>query len=110
VVYEPSDQRAGTVIAQDPAAGQQAIQTSTVTITVSQKVSTGMVPNVLGMTQGAATAALRNAGFETSVQEQQECDPADPSCVYRKGVVWAQTPSAGSKLPAGSIVTVIVNP
>jgi penicillin-binding protein 1A len=110
VVYAPSDQRAGTVIAQDPGAGQRAIQTSAVTITVSQKVSTGTVPNVLGMTQGAATAALRNAGFEVSVREQQECDPADPSCVYNKGVVWAQSPSAGSKLPAGTIVTIIVNP
>jgi len=110
VVYEPSDQRTGTVIVQDPAAGQPAIQTSAVTITVSQKVSTATVPNVLGMTQGAATAVLRNAGFETSVQEQQECDPTDPSCVYRKGVVWAQSPSAGAKLPDGSTVTITVNP
>jgi membrane peptidoglycan carboxypeptidase len=110
IVYEPSDQRPGTVIAQDPAAGQRALQTSAVTITVSQKVSTATVPNVVGMSQGAARAVLRNAGFETSVQEQQECDPADPSCVYRKGVVWAQSPSAGAKLPVGSTVTVIVNP
>ncbi len=110
VVYEPSDQRAGTVFAQDPAAGQRALQTSAVTITVSQKVSTATVPDVLGMSQGAATAVLRNAGFETSVQEQMECDPADPSCVYRKGVVWAQSPSAGTKLPVGSTVTVVVNP
>jgi len=110
VVYEPSDQRAGTVIAQDPAAGQQAIQTSTVTITVSQKVSTAIVPNVLGMTQEAAQAVLRDAGFEASVQEQQQCDPADPACVYQKGIVWAQSPSAGTKLPVGSTVTIIVNP
>jgi membrane peptidoglycan carboxypeptidase len=110
IVYEPSDQRPGTVIAQDPAAGQRALQTSAVTITVSQKVSTATVPNVVGMSQGAARAVLRNAGFETSVQEQQECDPADPSCVYRKGVVWAQGPSAGAKLPVGSTVTIIVNP
>jgi len=110
IVYEPSDQRPGTVIAQDPAAGQRALQTSAVTITVSQKVSTATVPNVVGMSQGAARAVLRNAGFETSAQEQQECDPADPSCVYRKGVVWAQSPSAGAKLPVGSTVTIIVNP
>jgi len=110
IVYEPSDQRPGTVIAQDPAAGQRALQTSAVTITVSQKVSTATVPNVVGMSQGAARAVLRNAGFETSAQEQQECDPADPSCVYRKGVVWAQSPSVGAKLPVGSTVTIIVNP
>jgi len=110
VAYAASDQRAGTVIAQDPQAGQRALQTSTVTITVSRKVSTEVVPNVLGMTQGAARAVLRDAGFEASVQEQQQCDPADPACSYQTGVVWAQSPSAGTKLPSGSTVTIIVNP
>jgi beta-lactam-binding protein with PASTA domain len=77
---------------------------------VSQKVSTASVPNVLGMTEGAARAVLREAGFEISVQEQQECDPVDPACVYQKGVAWVQSPSAGAKLPVGSTVTITVNP
>ena len=110
VAYAASDQRAGTVIAQDPQAGQRALQTSTVTITVSRKVSTEVVPNVLGMTQAAARTVLRDAGFEASVQEQQQCDPADPACSYQTGVVWAQSPSAGTKLPSGSTITIIVNP
>jgi penicillin-binding protein 1A len=110
VAYAASNQRAGTVIAQDPQAGGRALQTSTVIITVSRKVSTAVVPNVLGMTQAAARAVLRDAGFEASVQEQQQCDPADPACAYQQGVVWAQSPSAGTKLPTGSAVTIIVNP
>src|SRR6266545_4051929 len=110
VVYAPSDQRAGTVIAQDPQAGQQALQASTVTLTVSQKVSRTIVPNVVGMTQGAAEAVLRDAGFEVSVQEEQECDPVDPACAYQKDAVWAQSPSAGTKLPTASTVTISVNP
>jgi serine/threonine-protein kinase len=110
VVYAPSDQRAGTVIAQDPQAGQRALQASTVTLTVSQKVSTAIVPNVLEMTLGAARAGLRDAGFEASVQEEQECDPVDPACAYQQGVVWAQSPSAGAKLPVGSTVMISVNP
>jgi beta-lactam-binding protein with PASTA domain len=73
-------------------------------------VSTAIVPNVLGMTQEAAQAVLRDAGFEASVQEQQQCDPVDPACVYQKGIVWAQSPSAGTKLPVGSTVTIIANP
>jgi penicillin-binding protein 1A len=110
VGYAPSDQRTGTVIAQDPQGGQQALQTSTVTITVSQKVSKAIVPNVLGMTLRAARTVLRDAGFEASVKEQQECDPSDPACVYDQGVVWAQSPSAGAKFPVGSAVEIIVNP
>jgi penicillin-binding protein 1A len=109
VVYAPSDQRAGTVIAQDPQAGQRALQTSTVTITVSKKVSTATVPNVLGMTEGAARALLQEAGFEASVLEE-ECDLDESACAHQKGVVWAQSPSAGDKLPIGSTVTISVNP
>jgi membrane peptidoglycan carboxypeptidase len=109
VDYAPSDQRVGTVIAQDPQAGQRALQTSTVTITVSQKVSTATVPNVLEMTEGAARALLREAGFEASVLEK-ECDLVQPACAHQKGVVWAQSPSAGEKLPVGSSVTISVNP
>jgi penicillin-binding protein 1A len=110
VQYQPSAERPGTVIAQDPAAGQRALQTSTVTITVSQKVEKVAVPSVIGMTRSAATATLRDAGFRVVVQRQQQCDPADPSCVYQQGVVWAQSPSAGAKVPKGSGVTIVVNP
>jgi serine/threonine-protein kinase len=99
----------GTVIAQDPQAGQRALQTSTVTITVSQKVSTATVPNVLEMTVGAARTLLREAGFEASVLEE-ECDLVQPACAHQKEVVWAQSPSAGEKVPVGSTVTISVNP
>ena len=114
----PSDQPEGTVIAQDPEAGQKLTQTGTVTITVvrgeaepspppAELVS---VPDVIGMTQGAANAALRGAGFEVSVSIDQECDPEDPECDYRPGIVWAQVPSGGSQAKAGSTVTIVVNP
>ncbi len=39
IVYRPSNQLAGTVIAQAPSAGEQALQTSTVTITIAQASS-----------------------------------------------------------------------
>jgi penicillin-binding protein 1A len=110
VEYQPTGERPGTVIAQDPAAGQQALQTSTVTITVSERVHTAPVPSVIGMTRAAAKATLRGAGFGVVVQSQQQCDPADPGCVYQKGFVWAQSPSAGAKVPVGTAVTIVVNP
>jgi len=68
------------------------------------------VPNVIGMTQGAATAALRKAGFSVTIIEEPQCDPSDPACDYKKGVVWAQSPVGGRTAPAGSTVTIRVNP
>ena len=114
----PSDQPEGTVIAQDPEPGEVLIQTGTVTITVVKgepeptppPVVLLDVPDVIGLTQGAATSALRNAGFEVSVSLDQECDPQDPACDYRQGIVWAQAPSGGEQAEEGSTVTIVVNP
>jgi serine/threonine-protein kinase len=106
------------VIAQDPEPGERLIQTGTVTITVVKgelepsppPAELVTVPDVIGMTQGAANAALRGAGFDVSVSLDQECDPEDPACDYRQGVVWAQSPSGGEQAEDGSTVTIVVNP
>jgi membrane peptidoglycan carboxypeptidase len=116
VAYVASDQPDGIVIAQDPKPGGQLIQNGTVTITVARtepspeppaKVA---VPDVVGMTRGAATSTLRRTGFVVSVTLQPECDPEDPACDYRPGVVWSQTPAGGRTAPEGSTVTIVVNP
>lgn len=109
-----SDQPPGTVVAQDPSGGEKALQTSTVTIQVAEAASPTpqlqVVPNVLGSTEGAASAALRKAGFRVAVSYQQECDPSDPECEYRAGIVWAQSPAGGKRAEPGSTVTLVVNP
>jgi penicillin-binding protein 1A len=114
ILHRPSAQQEGTVIAQDPGAGEEALQKSTVTITVAEpphpSSRTAVVPSVVGMTQGQAEATLRGAGFESEIVEEQQCDPADPSCVARKGIVWAQDPDAGTEAATGSIVRIHVNP
>ena len=114
VVYEPSaDQREGTVIAQDPAAGSPLRQTGTVTITVAQappSPSFVVVPDVIGQTQTSATATLEAVGFVANVVLEQQCDPADPACAYQQGVVWAQIPGGGRRADLGSTVTIVVNP
>jgi beta-lactam-binding protein with PASTA domain len=68
------------------------------------------VPDVIGMTQDAAGAAVRAAGLSVSVSLDQECEPEDPACDYRPGVVWAQTPLGGGQAETGSTVTIVVNP
>ncbi|MGE5460562.1 MAG: transglycosylase domain-containing protein [Solirubrobacterales bacterium] len=110
----PSAQPAGTVVAQDPDGGTQAQMTSTVTISVVEAVSptpeVATVPNVIGSVRAAATAALHNAGFRVTVSYDRECDPVDPNCDYRAGVVWSQAPSGGTSAELGSTVTIVVNP
>jgi len=116
MVLAPSDQQAGTVIAQDPGGGSRLIQTGTVTITVakgpepSPEPELVTVPKVVGLQQEAAEAALQQAGFVAAVSFAQECDPEEPSCDYRPGVVWSQSPNAGARRERGSTVTIYVNP
>jgi hypothetical protein len=60
------------------------------------------------MPSGAASSALRGAGFLVSIVEER-CDPADAACYPRRGRVWAQSPSGG-QAEVGSAVTIFVNP
>jgi serine/threonine-protein kinase len=105
-----SDQPAGTVTAQDPAAGERALQTSTVTITVSEGPRLVPVPAVIGRPEGAARAELQRAGFQVVTIVEAACDPDAPDCDHRPGVVWWQSPAGGEAARPGSTVTIRVNP
>jgi serine/threonine-protein kinase len=112
VEHAVSDQPSDTVIDQEPRGGTSLIQTGTVTITVARgpiEPQTAEVPNVIGLRAGPANSILRNAGFEVSIVQEQQCDPADPTCFYEPGVVWQQSPSGG-QAQVGSTVTIVVNP
>jgi penicillin-binding protein 1A len=109
VDYEASDEPEDTVIGQDPAAGERLVQTGTVTIVVARRAPERVpVPNVIGMGQAEATSTLEAAGFAVSVAMTLECDPADPGCDYRPGVVWSQQPTGQAE--PGATVTIVVNP
>ena len=112
-----SDRQPGTVIAQDPGGGSRLILTGTVTITLARGATEpapapdlAPAPNVVGMQRGAAEAAIRQAGFVASVSTTGGCDPDDPSCDDRPGVVWSQSPDAGAQRERGSTITIFVNP
>ncbi|HEY8115506.1 MAG TPA: transglycosylase domain-containing protein [Actinomycetota bacterium] len=115
-VLARSDRQPGTVIAQDPGGGSRLILTGTVTITVARGApepspapDLAPAPNVVGMPRGAAEAEIQQAGFVASVSTG-ECDPDDPSCDDRPGVVWSQSPDAGAQRERGSTITIFVNP
>ncbi|HEV3472901.1 MAG TPA: transglycosylase domain-containing protein [Actinomycetota bacterium] len=106
----------GTVIGQDPSGGQKAPEGSTVILVVStndrskqgrdDEPDTTTVPDVLGLTRGAAESELKNAGFSVDVIYEEESGRGRK----RKERVWKQSPAGGTEAKRGSTVTIWVNP
>jgi serine/threonine protein kinase len=98
VKYAVQSTSNGTIVAQDPPAGQVP-QGSTVTITLSVS---GAVPDTDGMTRQGALTTLESYGY--SVGKWQYT-----TSVGAAGKVIGTDPSAGTTLAPSSSVTVIVN-
>jgi serine/threonine-protein kinase len=93
----PADQ----VIRTDPAANTEALLGDTVLIVVSLGPAPVEVPNLIGMNQDQATAALNERRLEISVTTQPVADAA------QNGLVIAQDPEAGEALLPGTTVNVV---
>src|SRR5690606_99208 len=63
----------------------------------------GGVPNVVGMSQGEAVAAIESAGYRANVSDLRL--PSDQP----EGAVAVVEPGAGSRLPEGSVVNVFLS-
>jgi eukaryotic-like serine/threonine-protein kinase len=99
VTEEASEEEPGTVIEQDPAAGEQAASDTAVSLVIARPVE---VPDVVDSTEDEARATLEEAGFEVRVREQTVTDEA------QDGVVLDQSPAAGEERRSGSRVTIVV--
>jgi beta-lactam-binding protein with PASTA domain len=101
VLPRPACAEADQVIEQDPAAGEQADEGSTVTLTVStgQQVT---VPPVRNLSAARARERLRNADL-LIVQRPRFSD------TVRAGRAIATDPLAGSEVPCESSVTLLVS-
>jgi beta-lactam-binding protein with PASTA domain len=97
----PEPALVGTVLTQDPAAGTQKSSGTVVTIAVGES-ATAEVPAVIDLQQSEATSRLADAGFATTVNTVRVFDPA------QIGLVRTQDPAAGTRKPAGSVVTIAV--
>ncbi len=95
-----SDQPAGTVVAQAPAAGDRVSPGTTVRINVSKGTGTVAVPSVVGATAADAQSQLAAKGFKPVVTNVQSDSPA--------GTVVDQTPTGG-QAPKGSTVQLSVS-
>ena len=90
-----SEREPGTVVSQEPAAGADAEEDATVTISVSKGTGLVDVPNVVGLSQAEAEAELSAAGLEANVVEVPSAEP--------EGTVVAQNPTGGQAREGSAI-------
>lgn len=95
-----SKQPAGTVVDQNPNAGERVPKGSTVIIKISQGQQLLDVPNVIGHDQATAESILQSSGFKVSVEQAESSQDA--------GIVIDQTPNGG-QAPKNSTVTIVVS-
>jgi beta-lactam-binding protein with PASTA domain len=96
------DVEPGTVLSQDPAAGEKVDEGSTVGLTLSSGPATAKVPDVTGMTEAEAESALEDAGFAFASASQY-----DLTAPF--GEVLSQLPEPGQEAVPGSPVGVLVS-
>jgi eukaryotic-like serine/threonine-protein kinase len=99
---ESADEDPGTVLEQDPAAGEQVDRDASVDLIVAAAPPDVAVPDVVDLTEDEAVAALEDAGFEVRVRDQPATSPD------QEGVVLDQAPDAGEERPEGSTIRIAV--
>ena len=97
-----STEPAGTVVDQQPSAGNTAPAGSTITLSVSKGPVDQPVPDVTNQAEGDAVSALESSGFTVNVVREATDDPA------LDGFVISQDPAGGDEAPQGSEVTIVV--
>jgi serine/threonine-protein kinase len=109
VRYVPSDQQAGTVVAQAKKPGTNVKRGTHMLVTVSQGGSGGTaaaalvnVPNVVGMDEQTAQTQLQQAGFSPVVEDSPTSDSS------QDGKVVDEQPAPGTKAPKGSQIIIYV--
>ncbi len=92
----------GTILSQTPGAGTQAKKGAAINL-VAVGTTVQTVPNVIGMTESSAKAAITGAGLSLGIV----------TLIYNgsapSGTVTGQAPSAGAEAPAGSQVAITVS-
>ena len=101
IVTQRNDAPEGTVYRQDPAAGTDVDDGSSVQVLVSGGPATKPVPNAVGVTEAAARDRLVAAGFE--VRSRDVFSDQAP------GTVVSQDPAAGAQAADGASVTLAVS-
>ncbi len=91
----------GQVIGTSPPAGTQLSTLQPVTLQISRGANTVIVPDVTGLDDQAALAALSNAGLSGTEVQKDSTEP--------QGKVLSQSPGAGKRVGRGSQVTIFAS-
>ncbi len=91
-----SDRPVGVVVRQNPAAGANLKEGSTVALVASKGREPVTVPDVVGAQSSAATATLADAGLESNLVQVPSGEPA--------GTVVAQNPGPGQSAKRGDTI------
>ena len=91
----------GDVVGTDPAAGQNPVVGTRVTLTVSTGKPTAAVPPVVSKSESDATQALKSAGFTVSTS-------TETTSTATPGTVVSQSPSANTLALVGSNVALVI--
>jgi serine/threonine-protein kinase len=103
-ITEASDEIAvGVIIRTDPPAGTDVPERTTIEVVVSSGKLETTVPNLSGLTEDAARAALESAGLALGV-----ISPGNSATVV-KGSVIESVPAANERVPGGSVVNLLVS-
>jgi beta-lactam-binding protein with PASTA domain/tRNA A-37 threonylcarbamoyl transferase component Bud32 len=98
-----TSQPPGHVFQQNPSAGDQAPQGSTVTLQVSTGPAQVQVPDVIGNRYQDARKTLKQANLKP---QESPCQPSDPT--IPDGTVVSTDPARGTMVDPNSVVTVYV--
>jgi len=93
----------GSVISQNPVAGTAVTEGSTVNLVVSSGPCPVAVPDVVGLDEASAEAAIAAAGLEVSTVTET-CDDVVPA-----GSVISQDPAGGASVAPGTAVNLVVS-
>ena len=93
----------GSVISQNPLAGASVAPGSAVDLVISSGPAPVSVPNVVGLTQAAATTAITGAGLVVGTVSTQN------SASVAAGSVISQNPVGGTSVAPGSAVNLVVS-
>lgn len=93
----------GTVLDSNPASGAQVAEGSTVDLVVGVAPDAVLVPNVRGLDEERARAALAQAGFEGDIRTTEE------DSLEEEGSVATVTPAEGQSVPADGTITLAVS-
>jgi eukaryotic-like serine/threonine-protein kinase len=96
-----SESPQGTVIQQSPGSGEMLNEGEQVDIILSRGVATTEVPDVVGLSEGDAVAAIEDANLSPEVVRE----PSDED----EGIVIAQDPSGGTETDEGDTVRIVVS-